>query len=1073
MKKMLLSVWLLFSCSFLGFGQVDTLAVKNEIDSLLTSSKSFLVNGALDQALETNSIAEKLAIEKLGTESASYGKAISFRGTIYYYSGNYEQAEAWWLKSKSLREKVTGKYNKDYANNLNNLAVLYVLLNQNEKAAPLHEEAKNIREKLFGKESQDYAQSLSNLSILYLHMRKYAEAEQLLLEAKELEEKALRKDMPKYPEVLGHLSELYGHQGKLALAMQYGQEAQTIWERIVGKEDVRFAKSTALLAGNYMELSEFEKAEQLFLEAKPVLDKLLKKEDPAYLGHIGNLAALYVEVGKYEQAEQLLLELKAIEEAAYGKEFYNYSNTINNLAGLYSYLGNREKAEALYIEAKELQENLKRMDGPDYANALHNLAFCYMENNRLDAADSLFQIAKDIWGRTLGENDPNYALVLDKLGILNASRAKYERAEQYFLESKEARARALGTNHRRYAESLHNLANLYYDLGQWERASNFYLEAKTVWEHSLGKQHIDYVKNLSSFAKLNWENSQHEIAKQILLEAGSLEKLLLANATQHLSARELSNYIHTFSKSLNLYNSFAQVSKAYAGPSYDNVLFYKGFLLNASTRINSVSIKNAPFSDRLNEYKSCRRRLAKAYAIPIEERKDVAELEEKANTLEKELARSVAGFGDAIRQVSWQEVQAALKPNEAAIEIVRYDYYTPKPTDSVMYTAMILRPGMESPEFVHLFEEKQLQAILAPLAVQGRDGLNELYAGQAGQSLYQLLWKPLEPSLQGINAVYVSPAGLLHRLNLGAIHTTGTTAETIGKRYELNVVGSTRQLVVGSALQSPSAVVDAVVFGGIQYELDTTAIKPARPEESNTSNRGLYFSQTDSTLRGDTWRYLKYSEKEVLNIQSQLQKAGFQVDVYKGLAGTEESFKQIGKDRPAPKILHLSTHGFFFPDVKNQPKTLRFGLEVPVFKVSDNPMIRAGLILAGGNYAWKYGKPFGDREDGILTAYEISQMDLRNTDLVVLSACETGLGQIEGNEGVYGLQRAFKIAGAKHLVMSLWQVPDFHTQELMTAFYNNMLTKKMPTRAALLAAQEEMRLKRYEPFFWAGFVLVE
>ncbi|MCB0612543.1 MAG: CHAT domain-containing protein, partial [Phaeodactylibacter sp.] len=142
-------------------------------------------------------------------------------------------------------------------------------------------------------------------------------------------------------------------------------------------------------------------------------------------------------------------------------------------------------------------------------------------------------------------------------------------------------------------------------------------------------------------------------------------------------------------------------------------------------------------------------------------------------------------------------------------------------------------------------------------------------------------------------------------------------------------------------------------------------------------------------------------------------------------------------------------------------------------KASEHPLIRSGLLLAGANYAWQAGQPLGKREDGILTAYEISQMDLRHTELVVLSACETGLGDIRGNEGVYGLQRAFRIAGAKYLIMSLWQVPDFQTQELMTFFYQKWLEEKMTVRQALKAAQEEMRQKRYEPFYWAGFVLVE
>ena len=212
-----------------------------------------------------------------------------------------------------------------------------------------------------------------------------------------------------------------------------------------------------------------------------------------------------------------------------------------------------------------------------------------------------------------------------------------------------------------------------------------------------------------------------------------------------------------------------------------------------------------------------------------------------------------------------------------------------------------------------------------------------------------------------------------------------------------------------------------------------------------------------------------------------LTKSGLKPETRKGFAATEEAFKNVGKTGISPRVLHIATHGYFFPNPKSSTKN---DAADPVFKTSDHPMIRSGLILAGGNQAWKTGKPFKPgMEDGILTAYEISQMNLSNTELVVLSACETGLGDIQGNEGVYGLQRAFKIAGAKNLIMSLWQVPDFQTQELMTAFYKKWLpaaaeakagkTEKMSIREAFRAAQKEMREKYQHPYFWAGFVLVE
>jgi CHAT domain-containing protein len=165
----------------------------------------------------------------------------------------------------------------------------------------------------------------------------------------------------------------------------------------------------------------------------------------------------------------------------------------------------------------------------------------------------------------------------------------------------------------------------------------------------------------------------------------------------------------------------------------------------------------------------------------------------------------------------------------------------------------------------------------------------------------------------------------------------------------------------------------------------------------------------------------------------------------------------------------VATHGFFFPDPQGEQAS-----NEKTFKVSENPMIRSGLVLAGGNHSWKTGKPLRPGlEDGILTAYEISQMNLSNTELAVLSACETGLGDLVGNEGVYGLQRAFKIAGAKYLIMSLWQVPDRPTQVFMTTFYKHWLTDGMEVPEAFRTTQSEMQTKYGEAFKWAGFVLVE
>ena len=205
-------------------------------------------------------------------------------------------------------------------------------------------------------------------------------------------------------------------------------------------------------------------------------------------------------------------------------------------------------------------------------------------------------------------------------------------------------------------------------------------------------------------------------------------------------------------------------------------------------------------------------------------------------------------------------------------------------------------------------------------------------------------------------------------------------------------------------------------------------------------------------------------------------KENIHTEVRTGIAATEEAFNELGRSEPSPRILHLATHGYFFPDPKTMlnEKPSSIDNQDLIFRISDDPMIRSGIILAGANTAWTTLQPPAKGEDGILTAYEISQQNLSNTELVVLSACETGLGQIKGNEGVYGLQRAFKIAGVKYLIMSLWQVGDKATGELMVEFYHFYVNRKLPVPEAFRAAQQAMRTKYPgSPYAWAGFILVE
>jgi CHAT domain-containing protein len=253
-----------------------------------------------------------------------------------------------------------------------------------------------------------------------------------------------------------------------------------------------------------------------------------------------------------------------------------------------------------------------------------------------------------------------------------------------------------------------------------------------------------------------------------------------------------------------------------------------------------------------------------------------------------------------------------------------------------------------------------------------------------------------------------------------------------------------------------------------QRLVSSNSSEASREGPATTASSFNFYTWDSRESRGKEWKSLPGTKQEMESITNELLQAGITTAINSDTVATEEAFKAL--DGRSPQVLHLATHGFFLPVAETKPNDGRG--ENNVFSLQQNPMFRSGLVLAGGNYTWKGGADIKSREDGILTAYEIAQMDMSNTDLIVLSACETALGDLQGNEGVIGLQRAFRMAGVKQLIVSLWRIPDKETAELMSIFYNKLLNGQS-AREALRSAQLKMKEKYSAPYYWAAFVLVE
>jgi CHAT domain-containing protein len=417
--------------------------------------------------------------------------------------------------------------------------------------------------------------------------------------------------------------------------------------------------------------------------------------------------------------------------------------------------------------------------------------------------------------------------------------------------------------------------------------------------------------------------------------------------------------------------------------------------------------------------------------------------------------------------VAWEEIQKTLNTSEAAVEFIKFS----KPeTKQTFYAALILKAGLEYPEFVNLFNEKELSDFISREIYPAEKYVKTVYT----TNLSDLIWRPLEPYLNNINTIYYSPEGMLHRISFSGLPIGGS--RFLSDKYDLRYVSSTRNLVFNEK-QNTVNLKNVALFGGIDYEgtHDEQEIPLASSGAIDSMdwnpNRGWDMVQDSS--RSVRFNFLKYTEIEVEEIEDKLKKRGISCQTFQQKEANESLFKSLGEKTFSPEIIHLGTHGFFFSDPSDMDTSTAETSIRDWLRKSDNPLFRSGLALSESNLAWEHGIFRPDKEDGILTAYEIAQMNLTNTNLVVLSACQSGLGDVRGSEGVYGLQRAFKMAGVDYLLLTLWNIRDGEeTVEFMTTFYGYILSGNS-IRSAFRMTQNQMRERYKDPYFWAGFILID
>ena len=524
---------------------------------------------------------------------------------------------------------------------------------------------------------------------------------------------------------------------------------------------------------------------------------------------------------------------------------------------------------------------------------------------------------------------------------------------------------------------------------------------------------------------------------------------------------------------------------------YNSLLFVKGKLLTAQISKENYFREIEVLRENIIYY---RRILNKLESEGSTDKSRMDSLRQKVSILDKQLVKSWPEYANEKKQfsITWEDVKANLLNTEAAIEFDRF--YSFK--DSCWkYQALILKKNSDLPIMIQLCNESDISNLKPEFDFS---------------SYYKLIWEPIQAVLTDIKTIYYSPEGFISNIPIHALYeikqtndnenhniggpkvpqyaSRGTGEVILNKstssanlvfvmdQFEIHRLASTRILALKLKEDAKQLLRDnsILLLGGLDYDF----LPLLKPKSANgvglwswvRSNR---ISKRSSTTSGRL-PFLQGTDREVEGISKKCKKVAWQVDLLKAESGLEKNIWNF-EGNNAKSIVHIATHGYAFPQYSEQDSSITKNSLRYAFRYSKNPMVRSGLILSGGNWAWTGSdtlKKLGMSEDGILTALEISQMNLKKTKLVVLSACETGLGAIDATEGVLGLVRAFKLAGVEDIVVSLWSVPDGRTREMMELFYEELIKGSLAV-AGFKNAQTKMR-KRYpdDPQSWAGFVLV-
>jgi len=826
------------------------------------------------------------------------------------------------------------------------------------------------------------------------------------------------------------LAETFYDQRKFALAEPAFIVARTAYETEGVTNDINYSKVHADLGLLYATMGRFDAAEKSQKKAMEARESTVGKNSKAYGASLNNYAVLLGEFAHYADAEKTMAEALKTIEARVGGESQEYAIALNNQAILFSEMGRYDEAIANLGKASAIMDKLQKKSLRNQVGFKSNLALLYQQTGKLAEAETIYLSLE----KSLGSNNPYYAGVLNNLALLYIQMGKLDKVEGYLVNSANVYKTRFGDKNPNYAKVLNDLGNFYRMQGRMDDAEKNLQQALTIRTTALGENHPEYVRSQEDLGILYWKKGDVAKANEFYMAAMNKSMNFINRYFPPMSEAEKTKYWDVlqprFQRFYNYCLDQGTVNPALLQTLFEYQMSVKGLLLNSTNKIKQT-ILNSGDQALIDEYLAWldkKEALARYYALSKEElanqKIDIAALERDANDREKALSAKSTEFskGYAAEKMEMGAVGALLGDTEALVEVVRLRKFDKDLSAEPQYALLVLTKGATAPKVTVMDNGKDLETKFAKYYK------NAILQKIPDEFSYIQFWSKLEPLLAGKKTIYFSPDGVYAQLNVNTIRKPA--GDYVGNMFDVVVIGNARDLTSAKGKRPPSAKEAFLLgfpdFGGAAAPLPGTKV-------------------------------------ELQGVSTVLKAAGYNVSDFQQGNATEGNIKAI----KGQAVVHIATHGYFLPDADDLGESFQHA--------ASNPLLRSGLILAGAPDLAKEEKraDLAGNDNGVLTAYEAMNLNLEGTSLLVMSACETGLGEVKAGEGVYGLQRAFQVAGARTLLMSLWKVDDAATQQLMTSFYTNW-TKTGNKLTAFKQAQATLRAnpKYKEPYYWGAFVML-